>query len=325
MKKALKWILWIALGVGLILIPKVFGIYYTNFFIAFAIMAVFAQSINIELGYTLLLNFGHAMFFGMGGYGAALALTHIPGMPLLGAVGAGMFLAALLALILCPLIVRVSGTAFAMLHVAFASLLYMFALKLRTITGGEDGIGGFPIPPFNIPGIVSIDMKNPLNFYYFAIAVLGISLWLMWFFTKTPFGQVMVGIRDNPKRIDYLGFKVPQSKGLVYIVGGAFAGVAGAIFALFQSLISVDALGVLNSFTPVLMTMVGGIGTFVGPIIGAAFFQVVEETARHFTDRIELVMGVMLVIVVLFAPLGFMGVYRTLKAKWVSPPSLPKA
>ena len=135
----------------------------------------------------------------------------------------------------------------------------------------------------------------------------------------------MVGIRDNPKRIDYLGFKVPQSKGLVYIVGGAFAGVAGAIFALFQNLISVDALGVLNSFTPVLMTMVGGIGTFVGPIIGAAFFQVVEETARHFTDRIELVMGVMLVIVVLFAPLGFMGVYRTLKAKWGSPPSLPKA
>ena len=325
MKKALKWILWIALGVGLILIPKIFGIYYTNFFVGFAIMAVFAQSINIELGYTLLLNFGHAMFFGMGGYGAALALTHIPGMPLLGAVGAGMLLAALLALILCPLIVRVSGTAFAMLHVAFASLLYMFALKLRTITGGEDGIGGFPIPPFNIPGIVSIDMKNPLNFYYFAIAVLGISLWLMWFFTKTPFGQVMVGIRDNPKRIDYLGFKVPQSKGLVYIVGGAFAGVAGAIFALFQNLISVDALGVLNSFTPVLMTMVGGIGTFVGPIIGAAFFQVVEETARHFTDRIELVMGVMLVIVVLFAPLGFMGVYRTLKAKWGSPPSLPKA
>ena len=324
MKKTLKWILWIALGVGLILIPHIFGIYYTNFFIAFAIMAVFAESLNIELGYTLLLNFGHAMFFGMGGYGAALALTHIPGMPLLGAVGAGMLLAALLALILCPLIVRVSGIAFAMLHVAFASLLYMLCLKLRAITGGEDGIGGFPIPPFNIPGIVSINMKDPVHFYYFAIVVLGISLWLMWYLTKTPFGQIMVGIRDNPKRIDYLGFMVPQSKGLVYIIGGAFAGVAGAVFALFQNLISVDALSVINSFTPFLMGMVGGLGSFVGPIIGAAFFQVVEEVARHYTERVELVVGLMIVLVVLFAPGGFIGLYRTLKAKWGPPPSLPK-
>ncbi len=86
MKKALKWILWILLGIGLILIPKVFGIYYTNFFVMFAIMAVFSQSINIELGYTRILNFGHAMFFGMGGYAAAQALVHIPGMPIWGAV-----------------------------------------------------------------------------------------------------------------------------------------------------------------------------------------------------------------------------------------------
>ncbi len=316
MKKTLKWILWIVLGGVLILYPKMVGIYYTNFFVAFAIMAVFAESINIELGYTRLLNFGHAMFFGMGGYGTALALQHIPGMPLLGAVGAGMFLAALLALILCPLIVRVSGTAFAMLHIAFASLLYMLALKLRAITGGEDGVGGFPTPPFNIPGIVSIDMKNTTNFYYFALIVLGISLWLMWYLTKTPFGQIMVGIRDNPKRINYLGYKVPESKALVYIIGGAFAGVAGSIYALFQNLISVDAFSILNSFEPVLMTMVGGIGQFSGPILGAAFFQVFQEVARHYTDRVELVVGLILVITVMFAPMGFMGAYRTLKAKW---------
>jgi branched-chain amino acid transport system permease protein len=237
-------------------------------------------------------------------------------MPLLGAVGAGMFLAALLALILCPLIVRVSGTAFAMLHIAFSSLLYMLALKLRAITGGEDGVGGFPTPPFNIPGIISIDMKNTTNFYYFALIVLGISLWLMWYLTKTPFGQIMVGIRDNPKRINYLGYKVPQSKALVYIIGGAFAGVAGSIYALFQNLISVDAFSILNSFEPVLMTMVGGIGQFPGPILGAAFFQVFQEVARHYTDRVELVVGLILVITVMFAPFGFMGAYQTLKAKW---------
>ncbi len=142
----------------------------------------------------------------------------------------------------------------------------------------------------------------------------------MWFITKTPFGQVMVGIRDNPKRIGYLGFRVPESKGVVYIIGGAFAGVAGAVYALFQNLISVDAISMVNSFMPILMALVGGIGTFFGPILGAAFFQVVEEVARHYTDRIEMVMGLMLVIIVLFAPMGFMGVYRDLKAKWAAAP-----
>jgi branched-chain amino acid transport system permease protein len=324
MKKSLKWILWILLGIGLLLIPKIFGIYYTNFFVMFAIMAVFSQSINIELGYTRILNFGHAMFFGVGGYATAQALRQIPGMPILGAVLLGFLGGALLALVLAPLVVRVSGMACAMLHVAFNALFFMLAMKLRPITGGEDGISDFPIPDFNIPGIISIDMKNPLNFYYFAVAVLGVSMWLMWYFTKTPFGQIMLGIRDNPKRVNYLGFKVPESKALVYVVGGAFAGVSGAMYALFQNVFSADVTSGIQSFQPVLMTMVGGIGTFIGPIIGTAFFQVVEELARHYTERIELVMGLTLIIVILFAPMGFMGIYRDLKARWGKAPSLPK-
>ena len=129
-----------------------------------------------------------------------------------------------LALILCPVVVRLSGTAFAMLHLAFAQVMYVLALKLRAITGGEDGIGNFPIPPLTIPGVASFPMKDsPENFYYFAITILGASLWLMWFFTKTPFGQIQLGIRENAKRVDYLGFKVPQTKAVVYVVSAAFA------------------------------------------------------------------------------------------------------
>jgi branched-chain amino acid transport system permease protein len=324
MKKALKWILWILVVIVLMLIPKIVGIYYTNFFVMFGIMAVFSQSINIELGYTRILNFGHAMFYGMGGYCTAQALALIPGMTIWGAVLCGLLGGALLALILSPLVVRVSGMACAMLHVAFNSLFFMLANKLRPITGGEDGISGYPIPNFNIPGIISIDMTNPLNFYYFAIAVLGLSMWIMWYFTKTPFGQIMLGIRDNPKRVNYLGFRVPESKALVYVVGGAFAGVAGSMYALFQNLFSSDSVSPLNSFTPVLMTMVGGIGSFQGPFIGAAFYHVLEEVARHYTERIELVMGLTLIIVILFAPMGFVGLYRKLKAKYGKAPSLPK-
>jgi branched-chain amino acid transport system permease protein len=318
-KNLLKWTLWIALAAFLVIYPRLFGLYYTNLFVTFAIFAVFSVSFNLLLGYTGLLSFGHAMFFGMGGYGTALALKHIPGLGLLPAVSIGVFAAAMFALILCPLVVRVSGTAFAMLHLAFGELMHVLALKLRAITGGEDGIGGFPIPPFTIPGVISINMKPPENFYYFAVAVLGISLWVMWFFTKTPFGQIQVGVRDNAKRIDYLGFKVPQTKAVVYVVAAAFAGIAGSVFALFQNLISSGALNVLNSFAPITITMVGGVGSFFGPVWGAAIFQLLEEVVTRYTEQVEAVMGTILILVILFAPMGFVGLFNLLKQRWSAP------
>ncbi len=319
--KVFKWILWVALVACLAVYPKLFGIYYTNLFVTFAVFAIFSVSFNLLLGYTGLLSFGHAMFFGVGGYGTALALKHIQGLPLVLAVVIGLVSAAVLALIFCPLVVRVSGTAFAMLHLAFGQLLHMLAYKLRSITGGEDGIGGFPIPQFSIPGIVSINMKAPENFYYFAIVVLGISLWMMWFFTKTPFGQIQVGVRDNAKRVDYLGFRVPQTKAVVYVVAGAFAGVAGSVYALFQNLISAGALDVFTSFAPITMTMVGGIGSFFGPVLGAAIIQVIEELTTRFTEQVELVVGLILILVIVFAPMGAVGLFKILKQKWMARPA----
>ena len=322
MNKKGQWILWAGLFVILFLYPKVFGIYYTNLFVTFAIFAVYSVSFNLLLGYTALFSFGHAMFFGVGGYGTALALEHISGIPLLGALGIGMLSAIVFALILCPIVVRVTGSAFAMLHLAFGQLMYILALKLRNITGGEDGIGGFPLPPFSIPGIVSINMKNPENFYYFAIAVLGTSLWIMWFFTKTPFGQIQVGVRDNAMRVDYLGFKVPQTKAVVYVVAGAFAGVAGSIFALFQNLIAADsAFSILVSFGAVINTLVGGLGSFFGPVWGAAIMQILEEVTTRYTDRVELVAGLILIVIIMFAPMGFAGFLRWARQNWFTKPT----
>jgi branched-chain amino acid transport system permease protein len=301
--------------------PKIFGIYYTNVFVTFAIFALFAVTLNLLLGYTGLLSFGHAMFFGTGAYGTALALDHIGGCPLLVALLIGFLSAATWALILCPIMVRVSGTAFAMLHLAFGQLMYVLALKLRGITGGEDGIGGFPIPPFNIPGIISVDMTNPLNFYYFAVVVLGLSLWILWFFTKTPFGSIMISVRDNTKRVDYMGFKVPQTKAVIYTFAGGFAGVAGSIYALFQNLISAeDGFHVFVSFAPIMMTMVGGIGNFFGPVMGSAIFGIIEELTTRYTERVELVMGLILILVIMYVPMGFVGLLQIFKAKWFTHP-----
>jgi branched-chain amino acid transport system permease protein len=300
---------------GLLAYPYLFGIYFTNVFVTFGIFALYAVSFNLLLGFTGLLSFGHAMFFGAGGYGTALALTHIKGLPLFPALVSGVAAAVGLALLLAPLMVRVSGTAFSMLHLAFAQLMYVLALKLRGITGGEDGIGGFPIPPFRIPGLVSIDMKNPSSFYYFAAAVLGLSVFVLWFITKTPFGSVIVGVRDNPKRVAYLGFRVPNIKAVVYLLSAGFAGVAGSLFALFQNLISADALHVSNSFVPVSTTMIGGIGSFFGPILGAAIFGVISELTSRYTERVDLVVGLILILVIMYAPLGFMGFVDAARAR----------
>jgi branched-chain amino acid transport system permease protein len=207
-----------------------------------------------------------------------------------------------------------------MLHLAFSQVLYVLALKLRAITGGEDGIGNFPIPPLNIPGVASLPMKDsPQNFYYFAIVLLALSLWLMWFFTKTPFGQVQLAIRENAKRTDYLGFKVPQSKAVIYLVSAAFAGVSGSLYGLFHNLVSADgAFGALVSFAPIINIMIGGIGSFMGPILGTALFLVIEEVTSRFTERVELVIGLIFVFVIMFAPLGVLGTAKMLKQKWVS-------
>jgi branched-chain amino acid transport system permease protein len=313
------WLFWTGLIIGLIVYPKVVGIYYTNFFVTFAIFSVFSVSYNFLLGFTGLFSFGHAMFFGTGGYGVALALTHLKGISVITALGIGLLAAAVLALVLCPIVVRVTGTAFAMLHLAFGQLMYVLALKLRTITGGEDGVGGFPLPPINL-GWLAINLKDSANFYYFALVVLGLSLWVMWFFTKTPFGQIQRGVRDNAKRIDYLGFKVPQTKAVIYVISGAFAGVAGAVYALFQNLISADGgYSVIVSFTPIINVMVGGLASFFGPIWGTAILQIITEITTRYTDRVELVSGLILISIIMFAPLGFMGFFHSLKRRWTYP------
>jgi len=302
---------------ALILYPWLFGIYYTNVFVTFGIFALYAVSYNLLLGFTGLFSFGHAMFFGAGGYATALALTHIEGCPLLVALLFGFFGSAVLGLLFTPIVARLTHSAFAMLHLAFSMLMYTLALKLRGITGGEDGIGGFSIPSFTIPGVVSIDMSDPLNFYYFAIVVLGGSLWIAWFVTKTPFGQITVSMRDNDKRVDYLGYKVPQTRAIMYIISCGFAGVAGSVYAMFQNLISAASLSIAQSFAPIVMTMVGGVLSFFGPIWGAAIFAVIEELTTRYTERVLLVNGLVLIIVVMFFPGGFMHLYWLAKAKWL--------
>lgn len=313
MSQTVKWGSWIAGIIILTVYPYVFGIYFSIFIIHFGIIALFSVSYNLLLGYTGLLSFGHAIFFAAGGYGTALALEHIKGVPLIPALFIGVLSSALLALILCPIVARVKAAAFAMLHLAFNFIMWTVILKLRNITGGEDGIAGYDIPPFKIPGIVSFDMADPIQFYYFAVVVLVGSIWLAWFLTKTPFGQIMVGIRDNDMRIDFLGFRVVPTKAIVYIISAAFAGAAGAMSALFQNMVSAADAEVLHSFKPILATIVGGASSFFGPIVGAGIFAILEELTSRFTQQVELVQGIVLIVVIMYFPSGFIGFLQMLR------------
>jgi branched-chain amino acid transport system permease protein len=312
-----KWILWGVVVILVAILPRLVNFYYLNFFIAFAIFSLYAVTLNLLLGYMGVLSFGHAMFFGTGAYTTAIALTHIRGFPLLPAVLVGGLAGGLLALILTPLLVRVSGTAFAMLTLAFGQLIFVVALKYREVTGGEDGIGGYSVPPLNIPGVVSIDMTNQINFYYFAVAVVAICLFFLWFYTRTPFGNILVGVRDNAMRMDYLGYNLPQTKAINLIVCGAFAGIAGAVHALLMKLVStVGVLDIHNSFVPIMMAYVGGIGSFFGPIIGSGVLHLLEDLVIRFTQRIGLVNGAIFILVVLYVPTGLVGLFSAAKAKW---------
>ncbi len=312
-------LLWLLLLASLAAFPSVFGIVYTNLFIRFLIFALFAASLNLLLSFTGLLSFGHAMFFGVGGYTTALTLEHIPNLGLFTAIFAGAAAGFLLALVVSPMLVRVKDTAFALLTLALNQLLFIACLKLRRLTHGEDGVSGFPTPPLNLFGLASVDLTYPPNFYYFCLCIVGLSLLLMWYATRTPFGSIMIGIRDNPNRVSYLGFNLPLSKTVIFLISGFFAGSAGALFALFQNLVSPDAvMHVLNSFTAIIMVFVGGIGTFLGPIAGAAFMTSLEDLAIRYTEKIFLFNGLLIIVVVLYFRSGLVGLFYLAKAKWLS-------
>lgn len=314
--KLTRWILWGALTALLLLFPRLLNFYYLNMFIAFAVYSLYAVTLNILLGYMGVLSFGHAMFFGTGAYTVALVLRHMEGFPLIPTILAGGLAAGLLALILCPLLVRVTGTAFAMLTLAFSMLIFVAALKFREVTGGEDGINIAAVPPLKIPGLVSIDMTDKIHFYYFAIAVVALCLYLLWFYTKTPFGSHITAIRDNALRMDYLGFNLAQTKAINLLVSGTFAGIAGAVHALLMKLVStVGVLDINTSFKPLMMAYIGGIGNFFGPLVGSAVLHILEDVVIRFTDRIGLINGAIFILVVLFAPQGLIGIFQNLKAK----------
>jgi len=315
--KAIGIFLGLLFVVFLTLAPKVLGIVNTGILTNLIIWTVLAVSLNMLLSYTGLLSFGHAIFFAAGAYATAIMLTNFDNLSLWLVLISGGVAAGLVALILSPMLVRARDTAFTMLTLAFGQLMFVICLKFRELTGGEDGLAAFPIPSLKLPMGVSLDLTDYLVFYYFALILMSTCIMLMWFITKTPFGNLMIGIRDNQNRIAFLGYNVPLTKALIFVFSAFFAGIAGSTFALYQNVVSTDGVANLRvSFLPLMAILIGGIGTFSGPMIGMLLLLLLEQTVARFTSHVEFVSGLVFIFFILYLPGGLAWYWRVLVNIW---------
>jgi len=269
------------------------------------ILTLFAMTWKMMLNEGGMFSFGHAVYFGLGAYASVLCWLHIPGLSFMNGILLGALSAAAVAFILGAFLVRMSGTYFALLTLAFNQLIWAIVWKWRDVTGGDDGLGKFPKPE-----LLGISMKNPVNFYYVSVLVIGICLFLCWYFTKTPFGNVATSIKSNDERAKFVGFNVNASKLVLLTLLGFFAGISGALYAQFQEFIATSVIDGVMSTNVLFMAYIGGIGYFWGPLVGSGIFVYLSEYLSSFTDRWEFILGIIFIFVVLFAPQGILGAVK---------------
>jgi len=266
------------------------------------ILALFATAFNLLFGYTGLLSFGQAAYFGVGAYATALCLKGVvPSLPL--AILAAALASAALAAIIGYLCVRRDEIYFAMVTLAFGQLVFAVLWRWRGVTGGSDGIGGIPRTELGV-GPLSIDLARTEAYYYFTLAVVALCLYLIFRLTRSPLGLTLRAIRDNPRRVDYLGIPMRRYRLISFVCAGFFTGVAGALFAPYQGTVAPTLADWIGSAEPVMMTLLGGPGVFLGPALGAALFLILKETIQVYTDYWPLVLGSAVILLVLFLPKG---------------------
>ncbi len=275
-------------------------------FIAIEVLAfsLYAVSFNVLLGYGGMLSFGHAAFFGVGGYAAALLVKKAglsPGLAFALLPLAAMAAAAAFAVLIGFFSVRRSGIYFAMLTFAFQMLLYTIALKATALTGGDDGMTG--LKP---PGVLA----QPLAYYYFALFVVSAALYVLFRVVSSPFGYTLRAMRSNARRVQYIGVDVRAHQLAAFVITGAFAGLAGGIFALSSGNVFPGWLNWTASATPVVMAVLGGVHSFLGPAIGAAVYVVLEVLISGRTEYWPLAMGVIILVLVLLMPTGLTGLLQ---------------
>ncbi|OLC95510.1 MAG: branched-chain amino acid ABC transporter permease, partial [Candidatus Rokubacteria bacterium 13_1_40CM_3_69_38] len=270
------------------------------------IYGLFALGFNLLYGYTGLLSFGHAAYWGLGAYGTGIALAKLKVGSLWLGLAAGLGLAAAGGAVIGFFCLRRRGIYFAMLTLAFAQLLYFVGFHLADWTGGDDGLRGITLPPLALPG-VTIPLDTSLAFYYFALALVATAVAALKRILDSPFGAVLQAIRENSERASACGYDTSRVKLLSFVFSALFAGLAGSLDALRLNVVPIESLYWTTSGQVVIMTLLGGAGTFFGPFVGAATFLVLEDRLAVFTESWPLVVGAIFMAFVLFLPKGIWG------------------
>lgn len=286
----------------LLAVPLVAGRFYQYLLTQIFVASLVAVAFNLLLGTTGLLSFGQAAFYGVGAYTVGLLATKAGFSTLPALLLAPVFAAAVAGLIgfFC---VRLSGVHFAMLTLAFGQLVFTIAFKWYGFTGGDNGIQGIPVRP--LPGGVEIGSTQAM--YYFALAVVGVSVEILRRIRSSPFGATLKAIRENGQRAAYLGVNVKLFQWIAFVIAGAFTGLAGGLYALMEKSITPDIIHWTKSGEPVFMTIIGGIYTFAGPMVGAVVFTVLNSYLVAWTEKWALVLGIVLLVMVLLLPGGVVG------------------
>jgi branched-chain amino acid transport system permease protein len=278
------------------------------------IFGLYAVGFNLLFGYTGMLSFGHAAFLGVGSYLAGISVVSA-GWPWWAAIGVGVASSCLAGLVIGFLAIRTRGIYFSMVTLALAQIVYYIFYKSERWTGGENGLRGVKVDAIELPGI-RIDFLNPLNKYYVILAFVALALWFVSRVLNSPFGAVIEAIRENEKRAAACGYNVARAKLLVFVLSAGICGLAGALRALHLSVVPIDSLHYLQSGQAVMMCLLGGMGTFFGPFVGAAVFLLLEDVVTNLTRYWMGVVGLVFMFFVLFFPKGIWGTLLYQLDRW---------
>jgi branched-chain amino acid transport system permease protein len=299
--------LWIK-GVGL----------YQYIAVEILIWALFALSYNLLLGQGGLPSFGHGAFFGTGAYAFGLAVKHIEPNLWIG-LGAAVLAAAATGALVAAFISHRRGIYYALMTIAFGQLFWFVAIKWHSVTGGEDGLLNIPRPPVDL-GWISWSLRSNEALFYFALVLFALVTVFLWQLMDAPFGRVMAAVKGNEERARYCGHKVWTVKFSTFVLSTALAGLAGALFAMAQNSAYPNVMSLQNSGFVVMMVLVGGgLVSFWGPVIGAAFFILARDLLGAYTEAWLLWYGLLFIAVVLFKPEGIAGAWRAMRARGVRP------
>ena len=273
------------------------------------VYALAAMALNFLLGYTGVLSFGHAAYFGLGAYGAAMTIKYLyPSTPL--GMLVGVIVGTTAAAIIGLMIVRLRGVYFAMCTIAFGQVFYFIAFQWRSATGGDDGVSAWHRVPLDF-GVANVDILNdPLVFYYFVVAVFAVCAAAMAFLLRSPFGRTLLAIRENERRARFLGIPVDRHIWMSWVISCFFVSIAGALFALMNNFVDPRALRWDQSGNFVIMAVLGGMRSFWGPLIGSAIFLVLQDYISSHTENWMSFIGLFFVLVVQFFPRGVLGIIR---------------